>query len=248
MIGQASSLAATMLMLDSGDYAGASRYLALAARAARQCGDDELLAVTMAARAFHETYSGQPLEGLAFAREAVTVAPSDAVHPRTRGWVSAVESEMRATTGDESGYARSLDEAAAHLAAPMPESPWKGIGAFTPAKLTAYQGAGLMRLRRYAEAQAVLLDALDQLDPVQAKHRCTAHIDLADAYARDRKPDRAAHHAMSALDIIEQTRHAESMRRVAWIYQEVRAAGIAPGPASSAGSRAPLRTGPWSRS
>jgi hypothetical protein len=48
----------------------------------------------------------------------------------------------------------------------------------------------------------VPLDALRQLDPVQAKHRCTAHIDLADALARDRKPDEAAEHAIRALDII----------------------------------------------
>jgi hypothetical protein len=225
LVGQASSLAATMLMLDSGDYPAAVRYLALAARAACQCGDDELLAVTMAARAFHSAYSGDPADGLAFAREAVTLA-SDA-HPRTRGWVSAVESEMHATTGDEAGYERSLDEAAEQIGAPMPDRQWKGIGAFTPAKLTAYKGAGLMRLRRYAEAQAVLLDALDQLDPVQAKHRATAHVDLADAYARDRKPDQAASHGVRALDIIETTRHAESLRRVAGIYAAIRPAGTA---------------------
>ena len=55
----------------------------------------------------------------------------------------------------------------------------------TPAKLTAHRGAGLMRLHRYADAEADLLGALGQLHPVQAKHRTTAHIDLADAFARD---------------------------------------------------------------
>jgi hypothetical protein len=108
----------------------------------------------------------------------------------------------------------------------MPDRPWKGIGAFSEAKLTAYRGAGLMRLHRYGDAQPVLLQALSQLDQVQAKRRCTAHIDLADAYASDRKPDEAAHHGMSALDIIKVTRHAESMRRVAGIYERVRPSGI----------------------
>jgi hypothetical protein len=79
-----------------------------------------------------------------------------------------------------------------------------------------------MRLQRYGEAQAVLSAALDELDPVQAKHRCTAFVDLADACARDRKPDQAAAHAISALEIITITRHAQSMRRVGSIYEAIR--------------------------
>jgi hypothetical protein len=226
LIGQAGSLAATMLMLDRGDFAAGLRYLALASRAAQQSGDSEVLAITMAARAFHSAYSGDPAGGLAFAREAVTIA-SAGVHPRTYGWVLAVESEMHATIGDEASYHRSVETSAGQVAGPMPERPWKGIGAFTEAKLTAYRGAGLMRLRRYGDAQAVLQQALSQLDPVQAKHRCTAHIDLADAFARDGKPDEAAHHAVSAMGIITETRHAESLRRVAGLYEAVRPSGTA---------------------
>lgn len=225
LIGQAGSLAATMLMLDQGNYPAALRYLAVAARAAQQSGDLELLSITMAARAFHASYSGDPVDGLAFAREAVSIA-SKGAHPRTHGWVSAVESEMHATVGDEAAYRQSIDTAQSRVTAVMPDRPWKGIGAFSEAKLTAYRGAGLMRLRRYGDAQPVLLQALGQLDPVQAKHRCTAHIDLADAYASDRKPDEAAHHGISALDIITVTRHAESMRRVAGIYERVRPSGL----------------------
>jgi hypothetical protein len=226
LIGQAGSLAATMFMLDRGDYAAAPPYLAVAARAAQQCGDSELAAITMAARAFHASYSGDPIDGLAFAREAVSIA-SRGAHPRTYGWVSAVESEMHATVGDEAAYRRSIETAQRQVTAPMPDKPWKGIGAFSEAKLTAYRGAGLMRLHRYSHAQPLLLQALSQLDQVQVKHRCTAHIDLADAYALDRKPkpDEAAHHAVSALDIIAVTGHAESMRRVAGIYEKVRPSG-----------------------
>jgi hypothetical protein len=226
LIGQAASLAATMLMLDLGDYAASTRYLALAARAAQQSADHELLAITMAARAFHASYSGSPADGLTWASEAVSIA-SRGIHPRTYGWVSAVESEMHATLGDEAAYRRSIETAASQVSGSMPDTQWKGIGAFSPAKLTAYQGAGLMRLHRYGEAQRVLLEALSQLDQVQAKHRCTAQIDLADAFARDRKPDDAADHAIRALEIIAVTRHAESMRRVSGIYREVRPAGTA---------------------
>jgi hypothetical protein len=222
LIGQAGSLAATMLMLDQGDYVSANRYLAISARAAQQCGDQELMAITLAARAFHSAYSSNRVDGVAYAREAVTLAASSGVHPQTVGWVSAVESEMQATAGNELLFERALDLAEGQVAAPIPDRQWKGIGAFGPAKLTAYRGAGLVRLGRYGEAQAILSAALGQLDPVQAKHRCTAHVDLADAFARDHKPDQAAHHATSALEIIEVTRHAESMRRVGVIYDAIR--------------------------
>jgi hypothetical protein len=133
---------------------------------------------------------------------------------------------MHATVGDERQAMRALDDSAAALGGEMPETSWKGIGAFTPAKLTAYRGGALMRLRRYGPAQSALLEALGQLDPVQVKHRCTAHTDLADAYALDGRPDQAASQAGLALDIIEQTRHAESLRRVAAVHAAVRRAGI----------------------
>ncbi len=225
LIGQAGSLAATMLMLDQGDFPSAARYLAIAAQAARQSDDDELMAITLAARAFHSAYGGDPVDGLAFAAEAVTVA-GRGIHPRTAGWVAAVASEMHATVGDEAGAMRALDAAAGQLALPMPEKPWKGIGAFNHAKLTAYRGGALMRLHRYGRAQAELLTALKQLDPVYAKHRCTAHIDLAAAYTRDGKPADAASHAISALEIVSATHHADSLRRVAALHEAIKPSGI----------------------
>jgi tetratricopeptide (TPR) repeat protein len=225
LIGQAASLAAAMLLLDAGDRASALRYAAVASRAAAQSGDRELAAITLAIRAFGAAYySGDPAEGVAFACAASDAAAG--AHPRTRGWALAVESEMHATVGDERQAMRALDDSAAALGGEMPETSWKGIGAFTPAKLTAYRGGALMRLRRYGPAQSALLEALGQLDPVQVKHRCTAHTDLADAYALDGRPDQAVSQAGLALDIIEQTRHAESLRRVAAVHAAVRPAGI----------------------
>jgi hypothetical protein len=224
LIGQAASLAAGMLLLDQGDYPAASRYATLASRAAAQSGDREVAAITLAIRAFQGAYSGDPGAGVDFAAAASDAAAG--AHPRTRGWVSAVESEMHAIAGDEPEAMRALAAAETALAGPMPETPWKGIGAFTPAKLTAYRGSALMRLHRCGLAQAALLDALDQLDPVQAKHRCTAHVDLASAYARDGRPDQAASHASFALDIIDETGHTESLRRVAGVYTAVRRTGI----------------------
>lgn len=93
---------------------------------------------------------------------------------------------------------------------------------FNSDKLIAYRGGGLMRLGRYAEAQQELLAALGRLDPALRKHRCTAHVDLAEAFVRDRKVDDGAEHAIDALKIITDIRHADSLRRVAKLYTAVR--------------------------
>jgi hypothetical protein len=78
-----------------------------------------------------------------------------------------------------------------------------------------------MRLGRHRDAQEVLGAALAGLDPAQAKHRCTAHVDLAEALARDGQLDGAADHAVSALKIIGQTRHAGSLRRVEALHRDM---------------------------
>lgn len=51
-------------------------------------------------------------------------------------------------------------------------------------------------------------------------------IDLAAAYASDGKPAEAACQAISALDIITVTRSADSLRRVAGLYEMIRPSEI----------------------
>jgi len=185
------------------------------------------MAITLACRAFHSAYGGDPPDGLAFAREALRIAGKSGIHPRSHGWVAAVASEMHATLGEHRECMRTLDIAAGQLSCTMPVEQWKGIGAFSAAKLTAYRGGDLMRLGRYREAQAELQSALSQLDPALAKHRCTAHIDLADAYAHDGEAAEAARQGISALEIISFTRHADSLRRVASLHEMLRRSGTA---------------------
>jgi transcriptional regulator with XRE-family HTH domain len=226
LIGQAGTLAGAILMLDLADFATARRYLAIGARAAQQADDAELTAISLSCHAFHATYGGDPVAGLAFAKGALDVAATG-IHPRSHGWVAAVASEMHATLGptEEAGCMNALEVARKQLAAPMPTKPWKGIGAFDNGKLRAYRGGDLVRLGRPAEAQAELQAALDELDPALVKHRCTAHIDLAEACVRDNKPAESADHAASALQIIRGTRHLHSLRRVEAVYAAVKPSG-----------------------
>jgi hypothetical protein len=228
LIGQAGTLAGAILMFDLADFATARRYLAIGARAAQQADDTELTAISLSCRAFHATYDGDPIAGLAFAKGAVDVAATG-IHPRSCGWVAAVASEMYTTLGrsEEKACMRALEASRQQLAAPMPPQPWKGIGAFNNGKLAAYRGGDLARLGRHALAQKQLQAALDDLDPALVKHRCTAHIDLAEAYVRDHKPAESAHHAASALQIIAGTRHLHSLRRVEAVYTAIKPSGAA---------------------
>ena len=228
LIGQAAALVGAILMFDLDDFAAAKQYLAIGAKAARQAADSELMAIVLACQAFRATYSGDPRAGTAFAQGALDVAAIE-IHPRSHGWVAAVASEMHATLGpgEKAPCMAALDIAAEQLARPMPEQPWAGIGAFDDGKLAAYRGGDLMRLGDHASAQAQLQAALDQLSPALAKHRCTAHIDLAEAYAYDNEPGHAASHAGSALEIISSTRHADSLRRVENIHTAIGSSGTA---------------------
>jgi hypothetical protein len=219
LIGQAASLAGVILMLDQGDPSAARRYLGVAVRAARQARDVELLAVTFGCQAFHAAYGGDTASGVEYAQEASELAAAVGVHPLTRGWTAAVASEMHATAGDERACMRALDAAAAQLEAPVPGSPWKGIGSFSAAKLAAYRGGDLVRLHRYAEAQAELHRALAELDDAHAKHRCTAHVDLSAAFMLGGDIAEGVRHAAAALDIIAVTRHVDSLRRVTALYE-----------------------------
>jgi tetratricopeptide (TPR) repeat protein len=219
------SLVGALLMLDLGDHDAAARYLTIAARAAHQADDRELMAFTLGGRAFHAAYGGPgPGTGLDYAEAGLDAARSG-IHPRTHAWVCAVASEMYATTGSEAGFSAALDDSEALLqrvGAHEGDRAWLGIGAFDGTKLTAYRGTGLTRLGRHAQAQAELLAALDRLDPGMLKHRCTAHIDLAQALIGDQKAEEGADHLMRGLDIIADTRHAESLRRVVGLTADLR--------------------------
>lgn len=221
MIGEMASLLGTVLMLDVGDFQAAKPYFSITAHAGQQIGSAELTALAMGCRAFHATYSGDLRSGLAFAEGALDIAAARSIAPRTHGWLAAVGSEMQATAHNELACGRLLDEAAAQLELAADDQEWLGIGAFNPDKLTAYRGGDLVRLGRFHDAQVLLHEALDRLDPALRKHRATACIDLADAYVRDGRIDDGAHHALAALEIVTGTRHADSIRRVEKMHRTI---------------------------
>ncbi|HET6288749.1 MAG TPA: helix-turn-helix transcriptional regulator [Amycolatopsis sp.] len=219
LIGQMAALVGTMLMLDQGEFDAARHYLVLSARAGKDSGDAELTAIALGCQAFHASYGEdpKPQEGLRYAESSLTEA-ARGIHPRAHAWLQAVASEMRATARDDTGCRRALDISAELLERPQTGREWLGIGAFDAAKLTAYRGGDLSRLGQHAQAQATLTEALEALDPGLPKHRCTAHIDLAESFARSGEVDAACQHAVSALTLVQKTGHADSLKRVETLH------------------------------
>jgi tetratricopeptide (TPR) repeat protein len=224
-IGQTAGLIGVMLTLDLNDFDAGGYYLSIATRAAKQANNDELLAFILGAYAFHAAYDTKSDSGGGrdYADAALVVA-NRGISPTTHSWLSAVASEMYATEKDELACRQLLDSAAAHLEAADPNEPWAGIGVFNADKLSAYVGGDLMRLGRYPEAQQHLHTALDRLDESLLKHRCTAYVDLAEAYAANNQVDEATEYAKNALTIVGGTRHAMSLQRIEKLYRRVRAA------------------------
>ncbi|PZG56329.1 hypothetical protein C1I98_01470 [Spongiactinospora gelatinilytica] len=222
LIGQMGTLLATVLGLDLDDPLAAKPYITIAMRAAQQVNDAELMAFTLGGRAFLAAYGNKDAHaGLGFADAALDTARRG-IHPRTHAWLLAVTSEMHASLGQEQECQRRLAQAEIHLTHAAPDRRWIGIGSFGGDKLLAYRGGDLMRLGRYQDAQAILAQSLACLDPSLKRHRCTAHIDLAEALAATASMEDAADHAIKALDIIEQTGHTASLQRVDRLHQHMR--------------------------
>jgi hypothetical protein len=224
-LGEMAALAAVLNFLDLSNQPAGDAYLNLAHQAARATESPELLALVFAARAFSLAYAGDQDAGLDCALAAMRYASSGA-SARMRAWVAAVASEMHAARGDRASCFAALDTSRQALSGELDDSAWSGIGAFDLSKVSAYEGGDLVRLGAYHQALPILDAALAQLDASMTRHRCTAHIDRADALAAAGETEAACHDADTALVLLEQTHHRQSLNRLTSLYRTVRTANI----------------------
>ena len=141
-----------------------------------------------------------------------------------RAWVAAVASEMHATVGDQGSCVAALETARTALTGEVDDEKWAGIGAFDLNKVDAYEGGNFVRLGKHIRALPFLDTALERLDEGMTRHRCTAHIDRADAFVAAGEVEAACEDANSALLLLEQTHHAQSLNRLTGLYRAVRPA------------------------
>jgi tetratricopeptide (TPR) repeat protein len=213
--GEATALVGVMLLMDLYVFDAAWAKLTDALDAAREAKARELEAFVLGCMAFNAGYTGRRIEAI----DLVTLARRLAAEgdgATTRGWLAAVEGELRARSGNARGCLAALEAAECELRgmdSTVPGS-WVGIGAFDAAKLKGYYGLCYLQLRRPHEAVRELTGALDALDPALRKHRCTALADLATALIDLGEVEEGCRRAGEALNLAIDLRHAVSVDRI----------------------------------
>ncbi|GLF99455.1 helix-turn-helix domain-containing protein [Streptomyces yaizuensis] len=225
-LAEMAALAGALLAIDLGDPELAEGYLDLGYQVAKETGSAEIRALILAGRAFPAAFGGDGESALDYALAAVDTAGRGA-SVRMRAWTSAVASEMYASTGDEHGFRTSLEEARRVVSGPVDDERWGGIGAFDLAKADAYEGSDLVRLGRFAEALPALDGAIGRLPAEMVRHRCSAFVSRAEAYAGAGEVEAACADGHAALDLAEHVQHQETLRRVSALHRGLRPRGTA---------------------
>ncbi len=213
--GEATALVGVMLLMDMYAFDRAWPKLTMALKAAQEARANELEAFILGCMAFNAGYDGRRAEAINLITRARRVIRGlDA--PRTRGWLAAVEGELRARSHKELACLKALEEAQAALddIARDDTRPWIGIGAFDEAKLKGYYGACYLQLKKPDKAVEELTGALEALDPVLLKHRCTALADLATGLIHLGEIEEGCRQASQSLELAIELRHAVSIDRI----------------------------------
>jgi hypothetical protein len=127
-----------------------------------------------------------------------------------------------------------LGESQTGLAALTDDGPqWLGIGGFNAAKLLAFEGGNMVRLRRWDDAEPALDAAVKRFGDDMVRHRCTALIDRAEARmaAGSGDVDAACTDAAESLTLVAEVQHAQNLRRLDELSRKTAATGAATGKA-----------------
>jgi hypothetical protein len=217
LVGQMAVLVGLLQLMGPRDLAAARAHYELALRAARDAEDWDLAAYVLGSLAFHASSVGRPADARAISDGAWALAQRRAA-PRTRAWVAALGSELRARGRDAAGSRRLLAAAHAAMDRTRGQPEWKGVGFFDEPRLAAYEGTNLLLAGRYAAAEEQLRAALGRLDPLRLKHRSTLSADLAMTFVHRAEIDAACAHAAQALTLADAIAHRESIERVRRVH------------------------------
>jgi tetratricopeptide (TPR) repeat protein len=219
---EARALVGTMLLMDLYAFDAAWSKLSEALGLAQQANARELEAFLLGAMAFNASYGRRHREAIDLITQARTVAQATE-GPRTRGWLAAVEGELRARCGDAYACLTALERAECALQQldGQDARSWIGVGAFDSAKLKGYYGLCYLQLGQPQKAVDELTTALNTLDPALRKHRCTALADLATALIQLGEVEEGCRQASQALRLAIELRHAVSADRLHGLYRHL---------------------------
>lgn len=223
------ALAGGLLTLDLGDFEAADSYMTLAHQLAKETGNAEITALILGGRAFVEAHHGGDRDdALDFALAAADHAEQGA-SARMRAWTQAVCSEMYAGCGDEAGFRGALDAARTLMSGPVDDDHrWGGFSWFDLSKADGYEGGDLVKMGRWHDALPALDQALERLPERMLRHRGTAHVGRAEAYAGAGEVEAACADGHAALNLVARVQHKDTLRRVTQLHRSLRASTLSP--------------------
>jgi tetratricopeptide (TPR) repeat protein len=190
------------IFFDSNHYAEAAHCYTLAAAASKEAEDFDLWACALTRHAFIGLYEREYGDTIPVLETAERIATRGDGQLSTRHWVAAVQAEVYARLGDYDACRRSLDKAEQVLSL--------GGGAhnggwlrFDGSRLAEERGTCFVALDRFDLAEAALSEALRQ--PLSARRKGSALIDLAAIGVQLRDIDRVSTYARSAIELGRQT-------------------------------------------
>lgn len=170
--------AGRLAFCELGDTLAGRGYYNLALESAREAGDHLQAAAALGHIAFipaNEFCYGAALDYLSAASSQVGKHPDG----RVASWLSAVESEMRANSGEPAEALAAIDRAREQLANPglIADLPW--FDYLDSTRLSGFAGYALLRDRQFDASKALLTDAVAHLPQAAVTQKAVFLADIA---------------------------------------------------------------------
>jgi transcriptional regulator with XRE-family HTH domain len=207
--------------IDMGRLPQAWDHFERATAAAREAGDNCLLAFAAGEQAYVLLDLGQPAEGLDMVRAAYDETHAAIPH-QVRGWLRAAEAEMAATAGQETTCRHALDSAAREVGhGPSGEDlPYLALN---ETHLARWRGNCLVHFGDPHTA-GELTTALDAMDGSFTRAEAGLRCDLAAALHVRGERQEARRHLARARELAQVTGSARQRRRIRDLAQRIGAA------------------------
>jgi len=204
--------------IDTGRLAAAWNHFETATAAAREAGDNSLLAFAAGEQAYVLLDLGQPTQALEKVRAVHHRADSGIPH-LLRGWLYAAEAEMAAVDRQQEACRASLDRAADEISRPLATDTLPYL-ALDSGHLARWRGNCLVHFGDTATI-ADLTTALASMDGTFTRAEAGLRCDLAAALHAKGERDVAREHLRRATELAKISGSARQRRRIAQLRRRI---------------------------
>jgi tetratricopeptide (TPR) repeat protein len=205
--------------IDMGRLPAAWTHFELATAAAREAGNDPLLAFAAGEQAYVLLDLGQPVQALEKVR-AVHDHARDTIPAQLRCWLYAAEAEMAAAVRQPDACRTALELAAREISRPLAESESLPYLALNTAHLARWRGNCLVQFGDTATISD-LTTALAGMDGTFTRAEAGLRCDLAAALHAAGERHEARQHLKRATELAQLTGSARQRRRITSLAQRI---------------------------